>query len=49
MSNPDYLFLIDENGSPVTGPSLVYGREGQLNLNHLRITSIFLSTEIPGN
>lgn len=28
MSNPAYLWLTDENGSPMIGPSLVMGREG---------------------
>ncbi len=28
MSNPAYLFLTDENGSPMVGPCLVSGREG---------------------
>lgn len=32
MSNPAYLWLIDENGSPMIGPSLVMGREGAIEL-----------------
>lgn len=32
MSNPAYLFLKDENGSPMVGPSLVSGREGAIEL-----------------
>ncbi len=30
MSNPAYLFLKDENGSPMKGSSLVFGREGAI-------------------
>jgi type VI secretion system secreted protein Hcp len=32
MSNPAYLFLTDENGSPMIGPCLVTGREGAIEL-----------------
>jgi len=32
MSNPAYMFLVDENGSPVTGGSLVSGRVGSIEL-----------------
>lgn len=32
MSNPAYLWLTDENGSPVTGGSLVSGRTGAIEL-----------------
>ncbi|KAE9778627.1 type VI secretion system tube protein Hcp, partial [Escherichia coli] len=32
MSNPAYLFLKDENGSPMKGSSLVFGREGAIEL-----------------
>jgi len=32
MSNPAYLLLTDENGSPMIGPSLVIGREGTIEL-----------------
>jgi len=32
MSNPAYLFLNDENGSPMIGPCLVSGREGAIEL-----------------
>ncbi|POW55470.1 type VI secretion system tube protein Hcp [Candidatus Pantoea alvi] len=32
MSNPAYLWLTDENGSPIVGPSLVSGREGAIEL-----------------
>lgn len=32
MSNPAYLFLTDENGSPMVGPCLVSGREGAIEL-----------------
>lgn len=32
MSNPAYLWLTDENGSPMRGPSLVSGREGAIKL-----------------
>ncbi len=32
MSNPAYLWLTDENGSPMVGPSLVLGREGAIEL-----------------
>ena len=32
MSNPAYLWLTDENGSPMVGPSLVSGREGAIEL-----------------
>jgi type VI secretion system secreted protein Hcp len=35
MSNPAYLFLTDENGSPVVGPCLVSGREGAIELKSL--------------
>ena len=32
MSNPAYLFLTDENGSPMVGPCPVSGREGAIEL-----------------
>ena len=32
MSNPAYLFLTDENGSPMVGPCLVSEREGAIEL-----------------
>ncbi|WP_313051534.1 Hcp family type VI secretion system effector [Atlantibacter hermannii] len=32
MSNPAYLVLKDENGSPMKGSSLVFGREGAIEL-----------------
>lgn len=32
MSNPAYLFLTDENGSPMVGSCLVSGREGAIEL-----------------
>lgn len=32
MSNPAYLWLTDENGSPMRGSSLVSGREGAIEL-----------------
>ncbi|HII3085566.1 TPA: Hcp family type VI secretion system effector [Enterobacter hormaechei subsp. steigerwaltii] len=32
MSNSAYLFLTDENGSPMVGPCLVSGREGAIEL-----------------
>lgn len=32
MSNPAYLWLVDENGSPVVGNSLVSGRLGAIEL-----------------
>ncbi|MFZ4835487.1 Hcp family type VI secretion system effector [Rouxiella sp. Mn2063] len=32
MSNPAYLFLVDENGSPIVGDSLVTGRVGAIEL-----------------
>ncbi|MDM2736961.1 type VI secretion system tube protein Hcp [Citrobacter sp. Ct235] len=32
MSNPAYLWLTDENGSPMIGSSLVMGREGAIEL-----------------
>lgn len=32
MSNPAYLFISDENGAPMIGPSLVFGREGAIEL-----------------
>jgi type VI secretion system secreted protein Hcp len=35
MSNPAYLWLTDENGSPMVGPSLVLGREGAIELKSL--------------
>jgi type VI protein secretion system component Hcp len=35
MSNPAYLWLTDENGSPMAGPSLVSGREGAIELKSL--------------
>ena len=35
MSNPAYLFLTDENGSPVVGPCLVSEREGAIELKSL--------------
>lgn len=33
MSNPVYLWLTDENGSPMVGSSLILGREGAIELN----------------
>lgn len=35
MSNPAYLWLTDENGSPMVGSSLVFGREGAIELKSL--------------
>lgn len=35
MSHPAYLWLTDENGSPMTGASLVKGREGAIELKSL--------------
>lgn len=35
MSNPAYLWLTDENGSPMVGPSFVFGREGAIELKSL--------------
>lgn len=35
MSNPAYLWLTDENGSPMVGPSIVFGREGAIELKSL--------------
>nr|WP_071995392.1 type VI secretion system tube protein TssD [Pantoea sp. IMH] len=35
MSSPAYLWLTDENGSPMVGPSLVFGREGAIELKSL--------------
>jgi len=35
MSNPAYLWLTDENGSPMAGPSLVSGRKGAIELKSL--------------
>ncbi|MDH2899028.1 MULTISPECIES: Hcp family type VI secretion system effector [Rahnella] len=35
MSNPAYLWLTDENGSPVIGGSLVSGRVGAIELKSL--------------
>ena len=32
MSIPAYLWLTDENGSPIVGGSLVTGREGAIAL-----------------
>jgi len=32
MSNPAYLWLTDENGSPIVGASQVMGREGAIEL-----------------
>ena len=32
MSNPAYLWLVDENGSPISGGSLVSGRVGAIEL-----------------
>ncbi len=38
MSNPAYLFLTDENGSPMVGPSLVSGREGAIIISISKLT-----------
>jgi type VI secretion system secreted protein Hcp len=35
MSNPAYLWLMDENGSPVIGSCMVLGREGAIELKSL--------------
>lgn len=35
MSNPAYMWLTDENGSPITGISLVSGRVGSIELTTL--------------
>jgi type VI secretion system secreted protein Hcp len=35
MSNPAYLWLTDENGSPIVGSSLVNGRVGAIELKSL--------------
>lgn len=35
MSNPAYMWLTDENGSPMTGASLVSGRIGAIELKSL--------------
>lgn len=32
MSNPAYIWLVDENGSPIIGDSLVAGRIGSVEL-----------------
>lgn len=49
MSNPAYLWLIDANGSPITGNSLVTGRRGAIELKAVRITYPSLWMEIPGD
>lgn len=35
MSNPAYLWLTDENGSPITGSSCVAGRQGSIEIKSL--------------
>ena len=35
MSNPAYLWLTDENGSPMSGSSLVVGRVGAIEIKSL--------------
>ena len=35
MSNPAYLWFIDENGSPIVGGSMVLGREGSIEVKSL--------------
>lgn len=35
MSNPAYLWFIDENGSPIVGGSMVLGREGSIEIKSL--------------
>ena len=35
MSNPAYLWLTDENGSPMVGASLVSGRVGAIEVKSL--------------
>ena len=35
MSNPAYLWLTDENGSPIVGGSIVLGREGSIEIKSL--------------
>ncbi len=35
MSNPAYLWLTDENGSPMIGSSLVTGRIGAIEIKSL--------------
>lgn len=40
MSNPAYLWLTDENGSPMSGSSLVVGRVGAIEIKSLTPTSI---------
>lgn len=35
MSNPAYLWFIDENGSPIAGGSMVLGREGSIEVKSL--------------
>ncbi|MEB7600215.1 Hcp family type VI secretion system effector [Raoultella terrigena] len=35
MSNPAYLWFIDENGSPIVGGSMVLGREGSVEVKSL--------------
>lgn len=35
MSNPAYLWLVDQNGSPMIGSSLVVGRVGAIELKSL--------------
>jgi type VI secretion system secreted protein Hcp len=47
MSNPAYLFLTDENGSPMVGPALCQGVKVQLNSNRSLIMSTSQSTGIP--
>ncbi len=35
MSNPAYLWLTDENGSPIVGGCCVLGREGSIEIKSL--------------
>lgn len=49
MSNPNYLFLTDKNGSPMVGPSLCQDVKARLDSSRSRITSTSLLTGTPGN
>jgi len=44
MSNPAYIWLIDENGSPIIGGSLVSGRVGAIELK-----SVTHNVQIPND
>ncbi len=44
MSNPAYLWLTDENGSPMPGSCQVVGRVGAIEIKSLTATGTHLET-----